>query len=292
MVTKINVLSESHEEENCRYSIIKCAIEHCHPHKPVEDSRRGYYSFHFITYGSGTIEKNGVSVRLGKGDCFLLFMNETYRYYPDSSDPWSYIYIDFYMDNYEKFLGLLGFEANRFYRRFWNYEQMYQLMTNVYEAFKARETRRLGCEGYFMVLCSVLMEDRYGSRTGPGGKSSMIDDIVIYINNNYRFHLTLTDIARAVGFSPAYVSDSMTKELGWSPMQYLNIYRIANACDMMKKGKKKFSEIAYAVGFSDPLYFSRVFTKIKGVSPREYMKNEMQKDNPFQFLIEKEIDFR
>jgi len=290
---KIEVnISGSLMSGDCQFSLIKCAIEHCHPKKAVENSVRSYYSFHFITHGSGMIEKDGKKIRLSRGDCFLLFKDETYSYYPDSSDPWSYIYVDFYVTNHMEVFKFCGFDEKRFYRHYGNYEKLYDVMTNLLEKFREREKCLMCCEGYFLVLFSVLKED-YGDRPlRTGDRKSVTDGIVIYIHNNYRLNLTLGDIANAVGLSPAYVSDCMAKDIGWSPIQYLNVYRIAQACDLIKKGGMNFKDIAFAVGYSDSLYFSRVFRKIKGVGPREYAKNYAATDNPYQFLIEKNIDFR
>lgn len=285
-------VSGSASDGSCQFSLIKCAIEHCHPRKAVENSIRSYNSFHFITHGSGFIEKNGKKIRMSRGDCFLLFKDEIYQYYPDPSDPWSYIYVDFYVTNHEEVFRLCGFDEKKFYRHYGNYEKLYGVMTNLLEKFKEREKCLVCCEGYFLVLFSVLMEDCRSNSCRPSDRKAVTDEIVIYINNNYRLNLTLGEIANAVGLSPAYVSDCMAKEIGWSPIQYLNVYRVAQACDMIKKGGMNFKDIASAVGYSDPLYFSRVFRKIKGFGPREYAKSHAETDNPYQFLIEKNIDFR
>lgn len=103
--------------------------------------------------------------------------------------------------------------------------------------------------------------------------------------------ISLNEIASATGFSSGYISAVMSKEMGWSPIQYLNVYRIANACKLLRSTDMSIREIAAEVGYSDPLYFSRMFSKLKGCSPSKY-RVSLIADNPFAFLTEKNIDFR
>ena len=59
-----------------------------------------------------------------------------------------------------------------------------------------------------------------------------------------------------------------TLDMGF--VDYLNQVRIEHACTYLEQGFFKNYEIAYRVGFRDEKYFSRVFKKVKGQTPREY----------------------
>ena len=73
-------------------------------------------------------------------------------------------------------------------------------------------------------------------------------------------------------FSAGYVKKVFKKETGLTPLQYLTEKRLENAASnlAMSGGKGNISEIAYQCGFSEPLYFSRLFKRKYGVSPRSY----------------------
>ena len=73
-------------------------------------------------------------------------------------------------------------------------------------------------------------------------------------------------------FSAGYVKKVFKKETGLTPLQYLTDKRLENAASnlAMSGGKGNISEIAYQCGFSEPLYFSRLFKRKYGVSPRSY----------------------
>ena len=73
-------------------------------------------------------------------------------------------------------------------------------------------------------------------------------------------------------FSPGYLKKVFKNETGLTPLQYLTDKRLENAANnlAMSGGKGSISEIAYQCGFSEPLYFSRLFKRKYGVSPRSY----------------------
>ena len=85
------------------------------------------------------------------------------------------------------------------------------------------------------------------------------------------FHL-----AAAVGVSKDYLSHIFHQELGFSPWEYLNRYRIERAKTLLRETTRSITEIAIQVGFDDLSYFSRVFTKHAGCSPRTYREQGRQ----------------
>jgi YesN/AraC family two-component response regulator len=64
------------------------------------------------------------------------------------------------------------------------------------------------------------------------------------------------------------------KKTGLSPLAYFNQLKVQHACELLKKTDLKMNQICYKVGIEDSLYFSRLFSKIIGMSPTEYRKAE------------------
>lgn len=60
---------------------------------------------------------------------------------------------------------------------------------------------------------------------------------------------------------------------GLSPNELIRDIRIKKACELLKAGDMQVSEVAYAVGFTDPKYFSLIFKKVKGMSPKKYVES-------------------
>ncbi|MFI3175000.1 MAG: response regulator [Bacillota bacterium] len=93
-----------------------------------------------------------------------------------------------------------------------------------------------------------------------------------YIDEHYFEDVTLSSIADTLDISSSYLSTLFNKELQCSFVDYLNQIRIEKACAYLNYPQYKTYDIAYKVGFRDEKYFSKVFKKVMGVSPREYRK--------------------
>ncbi len=94
-----------------------------------------------------------------------------------------------------------------------------------------------------------------------------------YIENNYMNPITIEEIADSFHLSSNYLGRQYKKETGENVLQHLNEYRIEKAKQLLMEGKYQISEITFKVGYSNPAYFSNVFSKITGVSPKKFIQN-------------------
>ena len=102
-----------------------------------------------------------------------------------------------------------------------------------------------------------------------------IAQAIAFIEMSYHLPLREEDIANAVHISSKYLYKLFHKELGQSPTQYLNSFRIQRAKKLLVGENLSIKEVAMAVGIPDPDYFCRVFQKYsKGMSPTQYKKNK------------------
>ena len=95
-----------------------------------------------------------------------------------------------------------------------------------------------------------------------------------YIHENYTKLVTRTELAAHVGLSERYLTQCFRHETGLTPIKYLNRYRIRQARTLLKVEGMNVTEVAFAVGFTDPNYFARVFRDEIGISPRVYQSGE------------------
>jgi AraC-like DNA-binding protein len=91
-----------------------------------------------------------------------------------------------------------------------------------------------------------------------------------YMNENIYNKLTLKDISSYFGCSESHFSRLFIKEINYSPMNYFLLLKIKRACQLLKDTDMKINQISFKLGFEDPYYFSRMFSKIKGMSPKNY----------------------
>lgn len=96
-----------------------------------------------------------------------------------------------------------------------------------------------------------------------------------YIRDHYAENILLSQVADKLGISGGYLSTLFSQNLNCKFIDYLNQVRIERACTYLKQNYLKTYEIAYRVGFKDEKYFSKVFKKLKGVSPKEYRNSEI-----------------
>lgn len=275
-------------------SIKKIGQEHCLPRKKHELRKRDYYSLHFVLRGFGTLYANGQKNPLNKGNIFLLFADEEYEYYPDANDPWSYIWIDFYGEGIDDLFGACGLTRKTPYVRMADYADIVDILKSLVEKYNGNELQPMVCSAYTVLLLARMIE--YKSRYGNVGlrgsvRFKQFRDILVYVNNNYRMNLTLAQIAEDMCISEKQLVSMFHAYIGLSLVNYINKFRISNACELLKKDDLKIETVAGMVGVSDEKYFSRMFTKWKGMSPREYRKNSQEED-PFDWLKEKNLDFR
>ncbi|MEL6651497.1 MAG: helix-turn-helix transcriptional regulator [Bacteroidota bacterium] len=80
----------------------------------------------------------------------------------------------------------------------------------------------------------------------------------------------IEQIADHLSVSQRYLSDTLKKETGKSSTEHLHLYLIDAAKNILLNPNKSISEVAYELGFEYPTYFSRLFKKKEGISPREY----------------------
>jgi signal transduction histidine kinase/AraC-like DNA-binding protein/DNA-binding LacI/PurR family transcriptional regulator len=104
----------------------------------------------------------------------------------------------------------------------------------------------------------------------PQPTSALVKRALVYLHQNYATPFSRQQIARAVGVSERYLSEIFKQEVGLSPWEVLNRFRIQRACELLKLTTFSITEIAFQVGFEDSSYFGRVFHQQSGMSPKKY----------------------
>jgi len=97
-----------------------------------------------------------------------------------------------------------------------------------------------------------------------------IDFIVKYMHSNYANDISLDNLANAACISKTHLAHCFRDRLGTSPLRYLQHIRIEIAKRLLATSTMPVNEIATQVGFSDPLYFSRVMKAATGQSPKAF----------------------
>ncbi|MCR4656087.1 MAG: response regulator [Lachnospiraceae bacterium] len=107
------------------------------------------------------------------------------------------------------------------------------------------------------------------------GKDRLISSIQEYIEQNLDGKLKLNEVAEVFGLSPAYLSSIFKKnsEIGFSEFVYTR--KIEKAKSLLLSGDMRMYEVADALGFESAYYFSKVFKRVTGMSPRDYVNSKL-----------------
>lgn len=101
--------------------------------------------------------------------------------------------------------------------------------------------------------------------------SKLLEDAKAFIDANYKHdEMSLNTVAAQVNISPSYFSTIFSSEMGQTFVEYLTHVRLEKAKELLMCSNMRTAEIGYEVGYKDSHYFSYIFKKVVGCSPKEY----------------------
>jgi len=113
----------------------------------------------------------------------------------------------------------------------------------------------------------------YGSESHPSGHSlTRLTACMTVLETEYADDLDIRRIAEEHGFRYSTFREEVKRVYGTTPLQYLLRQRLSRAAERLRDTDMRISEVGYACGFRDSNYFSRMFRKETGASPREYRR--------------------
>jgi AraC-like DNA-binding protein len=122
------------------------------------------------------------------------------------------------------------------------------------------------CE-LFICLSKIISETR--DEMGKL-KNQHVTSGLDYLVNSYSTNLSVEEIARHVGISPRHFSRLFVQELGMNVQEYLTIYRIKKAKELLSNSDMDITQIAYSLGFNSSQYFTTCFKRMEHVTPKTY----------------------
>jgi two-component system response regulator YesN len=156
-----------------------------------------------------------------------------------------------------------------------NIKEIIPFTLNKFEINDILSSREIFYQKIKTLLDAVI--DFRDSRQG-GKYNAMILKAKDYIDRHYMDEgISLHTVASHVNFSQNHFSTIFSQETGGNFIEYLTKVRIEKAKELLINSNLKSADIAYEVGFSDPHYFSFIFKKNTGISPREFRNAESAK---------------
>ncbi|TGY46110.1 AraC family transcriptional regulator [Clostridium perfringens] len=250
-----------------------CGMEKCLPSHSYGPAVRNNYLIHYIIDGEGTYYVNGQSYRLRKNQGFLICPN-TLTYYKASKDnPWTYMWISFNGIKAKKYLHYSNLNENNLIFEYTEDDSLEVYINRMLELNKMSYSNELEIQGLLYLFLSKLAITKYERSLKKNNNMSdfYVEKAVEFIQHNYlNPSLKVTDVANFIGLNRSYLTHIFKKSLELSPKEFLLNYRINEASSLLKNTNLSIGTISKSVGYTDQLAFSKVFKKIKGISPKAY----------------------
>lgn len=265
-----------HRLNHTDLNMYHCGTEKCDSDHYYGPAVRDHFLIHYIHSGKGKFFIGEKEYILQKGQGFLICPDIVTFYQADHDDPWSYSWIGFYGLKAESYLKKAGLTSdNPIFNDNGNdfISNCFHQMMEAKKFLKGREIRLLGVLYLFL---SQLIEQNGNDRlnvSATSKKEDYIKKVIEYIEMNYSRKMSISEMARHISLDRSYLGSIFKVQLDTSLQDFLINYRIEKACELMKNEVLSIGDISRSVGYDDPLLFSKLFRKNKGMPPREYRKN-------------------
>ena len=240
------------------------------PHGLEQIMKRDVYILHYVTSGKGVFLEH----EFAAGNGYLVVPNELETIAADPEDPYETYWIMFRGTAASDIIRKCNLTHQNSVFEFGKTKQCAEILRKV--LFEATPTNELE-ESYMMQaafyqIISLHMSQSQESAAIP---SLTAQKIKTYIENHYHQEIKIEELAKKLNYTRNHLYKLFKKEYGVSPSEYVMTLRIEKAKMLFRDHTKKLSvsDVAYAVGFTDPLYFSRIFHQKTGASPTEFKNN-------------------
>lgn len=236
------------------------------------------YVFIYCIDGAGWFRIGNQEYTVSANQYFILPVGAPHAYASDKSSPWTIYWIHFkgtlapvYAKDANRPMDIKPEQHSRISTRINLFEEIFNTLKNGY----SNENLHYAFSMFHFYLGTL----RYIQQYRNAGNNEIEDENVVkvaihYMKENMEKHLSLQDIASQIGYSASHFSMLFKKQTGHSPLTYFNLLKVQQACLLLDTTDMKINQICYKIGIEDTYYFSRLFSKIMGMSPREYRKSK------------------
>ncbi|MGO4373230.1 AraC family ligand binding domain-containing protein [Paenibacillus sp. MCAF20] len=259
-------------------------IEQCLPGHYFGPATRDHYLLHYVLEGEGIFESGGHTYRLRRGQGFLICPDEISYYEADTSNPWHYCWLGFHGAQAESFLIQANLTSASPIFTYDKDDLLYRYMEQIIQSKNLNRSRDLRLTGLLYMLLSLLVETGTAEQATDkreNRKKQYVKQVIDFIEHNYASKISVSRIASMIGLDRSYLCSIFKANVHFSIQDYLILYRINKACELIEHSELSIGDISRSVGYDDPLLFSKIFKKTKGLSPRQFRSSLVKDLAPF-----------
>lgn len=218
--------------------------------------------------GAGWCELDGTRHDVRPGEVLVIPPRLAHRYYADAEQPWSIWWLHVTGEDMPDLLAAIGLTADAPTAPMTDPFGAFTLVESVCDDLARDETwaSLTAASGAAWHLLARLAAERDGRSTGR----APISRVQTHLREHLDAPVSVPQLAELAGFSPSHFAARFRAVTGFSVTEYVKRLRMARARQLLIISDHSVAEIAAAVGYPDPFYFSRQFRAVNGVSPRVF----------------------
>lgn len=227
------------------------------------------FLFFIVLEGTGTVSYENNTYNLKKDDCFFANCHSSYSH---TSDNWTIAWVHFNGDNvqdiYNKYIERNG--KNVFIVK--NPQVYLGIIQDIYNIANSNDyIKDMNIYNKLINILSLIMSQTIYDDTKRKNKYSLTT-IKEYIDNNYQNKIQLDELSNVFFINKFYLTRLFKENYGVTIQNYILDKRITKAKELLRFSDYNIERIAEECGVGDANYFSRVFKKVEGLTPKEYKK--------------------
>lgn len=262
---------KSENKDTVSLSVYSVGFQQCDSLHKWGTGIRDHYLIHHIISGKGYYKTGDNIFELIAGNTFIIYPNTEVSYWADSENPWEYYWIGFDGSDAGLIIKNTDFSKENPVISTDFKDELKNSFLDIYNTRGNSDSQIIRMTGYLYIALSILVKKSTSINKNDNG-AFYAHKAIQYIIYNYSRQINVTDIADNVGISRSQLYRIFKENFSVSPVEYLSDFRIKQACQLLKTTSLSINVIANSVGFSDYMYFSKVFHKKIGVSPSKYIK--------------------
>lgn len=236
------------------------------------------YILIYCVKGQGWYILNSKKCIVKENQLFILPKNSIHSYGANVECPWSIYWVHFKGDqayyfakDFEEPVTISLSNDSRKSLRISLFDEMYNVLSQGFEEEQLIYSSI--CLKHFLGTFKFLEKLSEGKKVLDNEFGVNIIHLAThFMNDNIDKNISINDIAKHYGYSSSYFYRLFYNSIGYSPKEYFNQLKIRKACFLLVQTNYKICQIAQMVGFDDPYYFSRMFSKFMNKSPQMYRK--------------------
>lgn len=264
---------------------------HAHQHYVKREEPIGQYIFIYIMDGTGHywfIDENNQKQEFNvtANQYFIIPANAKHAYWTDDTSPWTIYWIHFegtlamhYAKTAQSPQTVKPELYSRISTRTDHFEEIFNILNIGYTMDDLGYASSL--LNYYLSSLRYIKQYRNAiqQQDDKDGSINIIEESIHFMKENIEKRLTLKDIADYTGYSSSHFTALFRQATGNAPLAYFNILKMQYACELLTSTSMQVNQVCHKIGLEDCYYFSRIFSKIVGVSPTKY--RDSVKNNNF-----------